>query len=96
MSKAGDEEILAWALEQEAIVVTLDADFHAILAVSGATGPSVIRMRRQGLDAIAVAGLCEKVLADYEPDLTRGALVTVKLSKTTCHKLPICGPDSLS
>jgi predicted nuclease of predicted toxin-antitoxin system len=95
MSKASAEEILAWALEQEAIVVTLDADFHAILAVSGAAGPSVIRMRRQGPDAIAVAELCENVLAGYEPDLTRGGLVTVKLSKTTCHKLPIGEPDSL-
>jgi len=45
MSKAADEEILAFSLGRNAVVVTLDADFHAILAVSGARGPSVIRMR---------------------------------------------------
>jgi predicted nuclease of predicted toxin-antitoxin system len=39
MSKAADEEILAFALREHATLVTLDADFHAILAVSGASGP---------------------------------------------------------
>jgi predicted nuclease of predicted toxin-antitoxin system len=45
MSKAADKEILVLSAERSAVVVTLDADFHAILAVSGAQGPSVIRMR---------------------------------------------------
>ena len=44
MSKAADEEILDFAVGKNSIVVTLDSDFHAILAVSGAAGPSVIRM----------------------------------------------------
>jgi len=35
MSRATDEEILAFSLEESAAVVTLDADFQAILAVSG-------------------------------------------------------------
>jgi len=91
MPRASDEEILAWSLQQEAAVVTLDADFHAMLAVSGAAGPSVIRIRRQGLDALAVVGLIEKMLDDYELDLVQGSLVTIKLNKTTCHKLPIIG-----
>jgi predicted nuclease of predicted toxin-antitoxin system len=34
MLRASDEEIIVWAREQKATVVTLDADFHAILAVS--------------------------------------------------------------
>jgi hypothetical protein len=34
MSKAADEEILAFSREKDAIAVTLDADFHTILAVS--------------------------------------------------------------
>jgi predicted nuclease of predicted toxin-antitoxin system len=32
MSRARDQEILAWALGERATVVTLDADFHTILA----------------------------------------------------------------
>jgi predicted nuclease of predicted toxin-antitoxin system len=54
MGKAADDEILAWSLGKNAIVVTLDADFHTILAVTGARGPSVIRLRIQGLGAQAV------------------------------------------
>lgn len=48
MSKAADEEILAFSLGRNGVVVTLDADFHTILAVSGASGPSVIRLRFAG------------------------------------------------
>jgi predicted nuclease of predicted toxin-antitoxin system len=91
MSTASDKEILVWSLGQEAAVVTLDADFHTILAVSGASGPSVLRIRRQGLNALAVVELIEDVIADFQMDLTRGSLVTVKATKTTCHKLPIGG-----
>lgn len=91
MSAAADHEILAWAFRQGAAVVTLDADFHAILAVSAASAPSVIRMRMQGLDAIAVVEIIRKVLAAFHTDLTRGSLVTVKARKITCHKLPIGG-----
>jgi predicted nuclease of predicted toxin-antitoxin system len=89
MSRASDKEILAWSLERRATVVTLDADFHTILAVSGADGPSVIRLRMQGLNGLAVAELVGKVLADFESELARGSMVTIKANKTACHRLPI-------
>ena len=73
--------------------MTLDADFHTILAVSGAVGPSVIRVRLQALGAPDIAVLVRKVLADFEGDLKRGSLVTVKLRKTTCHRLPVGASD---
>ena len=89
MSKATDEEILAFSLGRNAVIVTLDADFHTILAVSGAQGPSVIRMRLQGLGGDEVVALVRKVLASFESELKRGSLVTVKALKTTCHRLPV-------
>jgi predicted nuclease of predicted toxin-antitoxin system len=91
MWKAADDEILAWALEKSAVVVTLDADFHTILAVSGARGPSVIRLRMQGLGAQQIVKLLQNVLVRFAADLKRGSLVTVKARKTTCHKLPVGG-----
>ena len=39
MAMTSDKEILVWSLEQNGILVTLDADFHAILAVSGQQVP---------------------------------------------------------
>jgi predicted nuclease of predicted toxin-antitoxin system len=89
MSKAADEEILAFSLGRNAVVVTLDADFHTILAVSASQGPSVIRIRLQGLGAPEVVELVRKVLAGFEAELKRGSLVTVKALKTTCHRLPV-------
>jgi predicted nuclease of predicted toxin-antitoxin system len=35
MHKAEDEEILALAAERNAVVITLDADFHALAAIRG-------------------------------------------------------------
>jgi predicted nuclease of predicted toxin-antitoxin system len=93
MHEAADDEILALALARQAIVVTLDADFHAILAVSGASGPSVIRLRIQGLRAPAVVELVQRVLTGFGADLKRGSLITVKAHKITCHRLPIGGTD---
>ena len=89
MGKSADDAILAWSLGKNAIVVTLDADFHSILAVSGASGPSVIRLRIQGLGAEEIVELVRKVLIGFGADLERGSLVTVKAHKTTCHRLPI-------
>jgi predicted nuclease of predicted toxin-antitoxin system len=89
MSKAAGEEILAFSLEKNAIVVTLDADFHTILAISGASGPSAIRKRLQGLGATEVFEVVQNVLAGYGAALKRGPLVTVKAHKTTCHRLPV-------
>lgn len=89
MQKAGDDEILALAAEERSTVVTLDADFHTILAVSGRSAPSVIRIRLEGLRADDVVEIVERVLTVFGVDLLQGALVTVKARKTTCHRLPI-------
>jgi predicted nuclease of predicted toxin-antitoxin system len=93
MSDATDEAILEIAAEKLAIVVTMDADFHTIIAVSGRSRPSVIRIRMQGLHAPEIAQLIEEVLLDFSPDLLRGALITIKARKITCHRLPIGQPD---
>lgn len=49
MATATDEEILQAARDRDAIVVTLDADFHSLLAAAKAANPSVIRIRIEGL-----------------------------------------------
>ncbi len=86
VSTAADEEIVAFARGKNAVIVTLDADFHAILAVSGAAGPFVIRIRIQGLRAVEIVERLRLVLAQFGGELEAGSLVTVKARKTTCHR----------
>lgn len=58
LASASDAKILEFGLLEHLVVVTLDADFHALLALSGASKPSVIRIRIEGLRADAYAPDC--------------------------------------
>jgi predicted nuclease of predicted toxin-antitoxin system len=68
MAAAEDAEILAFAEQHSRVVVILDADFHTLLARSGGAGPSVIRVRIEGLLAAGLADLPMKVLEICEED----------------------------
>ena len=69
---AEDETILERGRDDERVVVTLDADFHTLLALSGATLPSVIRLRIEGLRGEAAAALLQAVVAQFDEDLEQG------------------------
>jgi len=60
MATATDEAILTEGNTRCAIVVTLDSDFHALLALSNASSPSVIRIRIQGLKGKGVAQIIQQ------------------------------------
>ncbi len=89
MSRAEDVAIIALAREEQRIVVTLDADFHALLAMSGATGPSVLRIRMEGQKADQVASLVERVLALASDELNQGAMITLADGKVRIKLLPV-------
>jgi predicted nuclease of predicted toxin-antitoxin system len=89
LATAPDSAILARARDHAQIVVTLDADFHAQLALSGAAGPSVIRIRIEGLKAQQLADLLVRVLEQCGEDLKTGAMVTVTESSVRIRRLPL-------
>jgi len=89
MSCAADTEILDLARQEGLVIVTLDADFHAWLAVSHAAGPSVIRLRREGLKGPELADLLESVLGRVSEALASGALVTIDERTIRVKHLPI-------
>ena len=72
LSAVDDEAILAAARQSNAIVVTFDADFHQLLAVSCATSPSVIRIRIERLKGHQVAAILGQVISTAGVELTRG------------------------
>jgi predicted nuclease of predicted toxin-antitoxin system len=86
---ASDARILDLADQNGSIVVTLDADFHTLLAISGATGPSVIRVRIEGLRGQELANLLVTVLKVCKDDLNNGAMVSVTETGFRIRRLPL-------
>lgn len=72
MSRAADLDILRLGRAERRTCVTLDADFHALLATSGERAPSVIRIRKEGLDGSALAALLQAVWTRVEAALATG------------------------
>lgn len=93
MSRATDSEILTYARADDFVVVTLDADFHALLAIEHAHEPSVIRIRREGLDGTALAQLLREICPQIEAQLHAGAIVTVTEHALRLRHLPVLSSD---
>ena len=84
-----DEAILACAEQENRVVVTMDADFHSLLAAAGATHPSVIRLRVEGLKGPALAELVMTILRVVEADLLSGAAVSSDGRRVRVRRLPV-------
>jgi predicted nuclease of predicted toxin-antitoxin system len=89
LATADDRDILIWCREKQRVLITLDGDFHALLALSGATLPSVIRIRLEGLRDQALAELIEQIVTVTADDLARGSAVTVSATSIRLHRLPL-------
>lgn len=70
----GDEAILAYAVQEQRVLVTIDKDFGDLTVVRGQSHCGIVRLA--GFAAREVGSTCRHVLAAYEPDLIAGALIT--------------------
>jgi predicted nuclease of predicted toxin-antitoxin system len=89
LASASDAKILEFGLLEHRVVVRLDADFHALLALSGLSEPSIIRIRIEGLHAVDHARLVAQVLLAGHADLVRGSMVTVTEKGIRVRHLPL-------
>jgi predicted nuclease of predicted toxin-antitoxin system len=89
MSRASDADIVRRARAESRVCITLDADFHSIVATSGERTPSVIRIRKEGLDAMALAALLQRIWPGLEDALGNRALLTLTESSVRVRRLPI-------
>lgn len=89
MAEAEDVAILQRAATEGRVVVTLDADFHAHLALAQASQPSVIRVRIEGLRARAFNELLRRIITQCRSDLEAGAMVSVQEHQVRIRHLPI-------
>lgn len=92
LSAAEDGEIIQRAREDNRVVVTLDADFHTLLALNEAVSPSVIRIRIERLRAQALTELLLRTISECEEELQQGAAVTIETRRIRIRHLPLL-PD---
>lgn len=89
MAAASDEAIIEYAHSHFFAIVTLDSDFHALLAVRNANKPSVIRLRVQRLRSPGASSLISTVLQRVGHEIQLGSFVTVTSRNIRVRSLPI-------
>jgi predicted nuclease of predicted toxin-antitoxin system len=89
LSRASDDDILKYARIQKRVIITLDADFHAILAVANEAEPSVVRIRMEGLKGPALAALIDKIWPSIIEQLKSGAIISVTENAIRIKDIPI-------
>jgi predicted nuclease of predicted toxin-antitoxin system len=87
LNNAKDMEILQFGYLHERVVVTLGADFHALLMVNKLKSPSVVRLCLEGVKGEELAGDLEKIWKEVSDDLAQGAMVTVDRNTIRVHRL---------
>ena len=88
-AKASDQEIVELARREQAVVITQDLDFSALVAQSGFRQPSVISLRVENAKPTVITGILKTVLPLIEADLVSGAIISVGEMQFRVRRLPI-------
>ncbi len=86
---AEDSVIMAWAAANGYVVFTHDLDFGTMLALTHATGPSVLQVRGQQVLPEDISTVVVAALRQHNDALAAGALVVVDLKKARIRVLPL-------
>ena len=89
LSRSTDSQILEFARNEQRVIITLDSDFHTILALTNASTPSVIRIRLEGLKGPDLAFLIKRIWPRVEPQVKKGAMVTITESGIRIRNIPV-------
>ena len=89
LSHATDQQLLEYARKEDRIIITLDSDFHTILATENASSPSVIRVRQERLKSPEFAKLITNIFPKIHDDLINGAMVTVTEDSIRIRRIPL-------
>lgn len=88
-ANAPDRTVMEWARANGCVVFTNDLDFSALLAMTRATGPSVLQVRLQDLLPATAGSLVVHIIRTYEENLRAGAIVTLAENATRVRILPL-------
>jgi predicted nuclease of predicted toxin-antitoxin system len=86
---AEDSVIMAWAKAHGYVVFTHDLDFGTMLALTHATGPSVLQVRGPNILPEDIGPIVIAALRQYDAALAAGALVVVDVKKSRVRVLPL-------
>jgi predicted nuclease of predicted toxin-antitoxin system len=89
MAACADTAILEYVREASGVLVTLDRDFSALLALSNAAQPSVVLIREQGLQGNATTSLVLAILTRFRDQLMAGAIITATSGAARARRLPL-------
>jgi predicted nuclease of predicted toxin-antitoxin system len=78
LSRAEDLRIIELAQTDDRIIITLDADYHASIALASAPSPSVIWIRVVNLRASEYVEIIMPILNEYKEMLINGILITMR------------------
>ena len=87
--RAEDAVLMEWARANGYIVLTHDLDFGTMLALTHATGPSVLQVRSQYVLPENIGPLVLAALRQHDAALAVGALVVVEEKRTRVRVLPL-------
>lgn len=84
-----DVALMKYARDHGYVVVSHDLDFSAILAASGAHGPSVIQVRTQDVLVPRFVEILLTAIGQFHTELDTGAIVMVDADRAKVRVLPI-------
>ena len=88
---APDTTIMAYAHDNDYVVLTHDLDFSAILAATHGIKPSVAQLRADDVSPDVIGQKTVRALKQMADELEQGALLTIEPNKTRLRLLPFQG-----
>lgn len=89
MAASDDESIILRAGADGRIVITQDADFSVILALSGLTSPSLIHFRMRDGRPAKQSAMISANLDRMAPHLEQGSIVVIGDASLRVRRLPV-------
>lgn len=86
---APDSEIMAYAAQNDSVVLTHDLDFGAILAATHGEKPSVVQIRAEDVSPDVIGAHVVAALRQMESELDESALLTIDPGRTRLRLLPL-------
>lgn len=88
-STSSDDEIIQLANKEQAVIITQDLDFSAIIAQSGLNSPSVISLRVTNAGPEMITRILLNVLPSIKAFIAEGAIVSIDEYGYRVRKIPV-------